>query len=606
MGIRLLRLLSSGPSKETAIIKFAEKATLIFGPSDTGKSHIFQAINYLLGSDTLPSVDLTEGQGYDVFGLEVANTLTGQLYTIVRGTAGGGESVHTGTFDDRSQDNLVKTNAGELFKQLAGVQKSVIYRKAGTTGAVTAGSLRHWCLLSETKIGQDSTVLGDNIERTTNAATLSLLITGKDDSGIQPGLSTIDKARAKGGKEAIELTIRRLSSDIPEGATLVEFRESLRRVDRVLGDMNALHLSRGAVLKSVREQIAVASNSLREAESQLAYRRGMLDRFVLLEDKYKNDLSRLIAVDESIAFFDLLDDVPCPLCGAALSPRQDASHEHAKSDELQRVSLAAEAAKIQKLQLDLALAIEAERKNIYALAEQRTDELNRLEALEAEEESQIQIAGMEFKFSPAELAERRSVLYSQISAMEEVGRLRLEAERLANLSKAKGAAIMRAFGANISKLSGRVLELLHAWGFESIQSISFDIKDYDITIDSRRRLSFGMGTRSVFMTAFAVAIMEHSLSIKAPHPGVLVIDSPLKTYYEKRKADDPSVELVTVRERFYRWLAEWNGLGQIVILENRIPSESTRAREWIEFTDDEAVGRQGFYLKPQVNNSNRT
>jgi hypothetical protein len=76
-----------------------------------------------------------------------------------------------------------------------------------------------------------------------------------------------------------------------------------------------------------------------------------------------------------------------------------------------------------------------------------------------------------------------------------------------------------------------------------------------------------------------------------------VIDSPLKTYYEKRQrnSDDPNVEFETVRERFYKWLAQWNDSGLIVILENAIPPASSRADGWIEFTDDVLQGRQGFY-----------
>jgi hypothetical protein len=603
MGIRLLRLLASGPNKQIAIIKFTEKATLIYGPSDTGKSHIFKAINYLLGSDSVPSVDLTEGQGYDVFGLEVENTKTNERYTIVRGTAGGGESVHSGTFENRSQDSILQTNAGELLKFLAGVQSNIIYRKSGTTGAVTPGSLRHWCLLSENRIGQDTTVLGDTIDRTTNAAAVSLLITGNDDSGIQPGFSSVDKERARGGKEAIELTIARLNADIPDGTALVELKESLSRVDRVLTEMDGLHLSRSSRLKITREQVSVTSQNLRHLESKLAQHSGMLERFLLLDEKYKNDLSRLVAVDEGIAFFDLLDEVPCPLCGVLLSPGMESYHNHGKSSELQRIALAAEASKIQKLQSDLTLAIASEREHIQNFALHRAEQLQRLDLLEKEEKVQIQNASEEFAHSPAEMAERRSILYSQISAFEEIDRLKAEADRLGTLSKTKAAAIARAFGDNADKLSTRILNLLHDWGFESIQSISFDTKDYDIRIDNRRRLSFGMGTRSVFMTAFAIAIMEHSLSIKAPHPGVLVIDSPLKTYYEKRKSDDPSVELVTVRDRFYKWFAGWQGEGQIVILENAIPSKSTRSEEWTEFTDDDEIGRQGFYPKAVGDNS---
>lgn len=595
MGIRLLRLLATGPGKEPAIIKFAEKSTLIFGPSDTGKSHIFKAVNYLLGSDTVPDVDLTEGEGYATFAMEVCSDKAPQVYTIVRGTGGGGESVYRGAYEEQSQENLMEIGAGEALRQLAGVERLVIYRKAGTTGNVTAGSLRHWCLLSETKIGQDSTVLGDTNERTTNAATVSLLLTGRDDSGIQPGLSNNEKERAKGGKDAVELTIRRLKADLPDHVTRVELEDALTRVDRVLAEMNQLHLFRSSKLKGTREMVAAASAELRTVENQLAQRSSVLDRFVLLDEKYRNDLSRLIAVDEGAAFFSVLDDVACPLCGSETHGK--AGHEDASAIEMQRIALAAESDKIRKLQSDLTQAIVVERSALKELMLKRSYQLAVLQALEIEEREQIQIAGTEFAQSPAEMAERRSILFAQKNALDEIDRLQAEAVRLEALSKTKVAAIVRAFGNNSRELGRRVLALLKDWGFDHLQSVEFDTQTYDIKVDGRRRLSFGMGTRSVFMTAYAIAMMEHSLSINAPHPGLLVIDSPLKTYYEKRhrNSDDPNVEFETVRERFYKWFAQWQGAGQIIILENAIPPTSSRAADWIEFTDDVAQGRQGFY-----------
>lgn len=599
MAMQLLRLYATGPGKRHAEVEFSELSTLIYGPSDTGKSHIFKALNYLLGSDTAPDNDVTEAQGYTSFALEVEGSLPDQQFTIFRGAAGGGATVHRGKLADRSDDNKTDADPGELLRLLSGVQEKIIYRKVGQTGNVTPGSLRHWSLLSETSIGSDTTFLGDTSGRTMNAATVSLLITGNDDSDVQPGTTTVDKERARGGKDAIEMTISRLSADIPEGATLIELKDSLSRVDRVFKDMNSLHLSRSSNLKATRELIGKASARLRKAEDELSHKAAMLDRFVLLDQKYHNDLQRLVAVDEGIAFFGILDEVPCPLCGTSMDAAHDANHDHSKANELQRIALAAEAEKIRRLQRDLQLAIETEKTAIGKLAENRAWYLGKLAELEKDEQQQISITQTEFNVSPEALAKRRSELYAHISALEEIEKLKAEAARLGELSKRKAAAIARAFGENQGKLEALILENLHAWGFDRVITIAFDTKNYDITINGRRRLSFGMGTRSVFMTAYAIAIMQHSLSIGAPHPGFLVIDSPLKTYYEKRnvKPDDPAVPVETVKERFYKWLMNWSGPGQLVIMENSMPPASLRSENWTEFTDDDLNGRQGFYYK---------
>nr|WP_314711554.1 hypothetical protein [uncultured Comamonas sp.] len=56
------------------------------------------------------------------------------------------------------------------------------------------------------------------------------------------------------------------------------------------------------------------------------------------------------------------------------------------------------------------------------------------------------------------------------------------------------------------------------------------------------------------------------------------------------------MSLSTVREGFYRWLSEWNGYGQVVVLENEdVPDSLTEKLRPIVFTKNPEVGRVGFY-----------
>ena len=57
------RLLLAGSNKQNAVIQFTDGINIISGVSDTGKSYIYQCINYVLCSDTLPK-DITEAQSY--------------------------------------------------------------------------------------------------------------------------------------------------------------------------------------------------------------------------------------------------------------------------------------------------------------------------------------------------------------------------------------------------------------------------------------------------------------------------------------------------------------------------------------------------------------
>jgi len=52
----------------------------------------------------------------------------------------------------------------------------------------------------------------------------------------------------------------------------------------------------------------------------------------------------------------------------------------------------------------------------------------------------------------------------------------------------------------------------------------------------------------------------------------------------------------TVTEKFYGWLAEFSGRGQVIVLENeRISAQTAEILRPIEFTGLPGVGRSGFY-----------
>lgn len=57
-----------------------------------------------------------------------------------------------------------------------------------------------------------------------------------------------------------------------------------------------------------------------------------------------------------------------------------------------------------------------------------------------------------------------------------------------------------------------------------------------------------------------------------------------------------AVPVRTVTEKFYSWLAEFSGRGQVIVLENeRIYTETADTLRPIEFTVVPGSGRTGFY-----------
>jgi len=90
--------------------------------------------------------------------------------------------------------------------------------------------------------------------------------------------------------------------------------------------------------------------------------------------------------------------------------------------------------------------------------------------------------------------------------------------------------------------------------------------------------------------------MEHALENGHPHLGVVVLDSPLKTYADPDSTEEYEVPPATVIDQFYAWLSAWSGRGQVIVLENEpIKPETAAALEPITFTRVRGKGRYGFY-----------
>ena len=82
--LRFIRFLGTG--KEPAEFKFESGLNILWGSSDTGKTFLVSAIDYMLGSGTLKDIPQRVGYDHVLLGLTVAS---GQDYTLHRSTNGG-------------------------------------------------------------------------------------------------------------------------------------------------------------------------------------------------------------------------------------------------------------------------------------------------------------------------------------------------------------------------------------------------------------------------------------------------------------------------------------------------------------------------------------
>ncbi|MFM0110781.1 hypothetical protein [Paraburkholderia nemoris] len=148
-----------------------------------------------------------------------------------------------------------------------------------------------------------------------------------------------------------------------------------------------------------------------------------LGRFALLDDKYGSDLERLVSLDEGVALFDVLESVPCPLCGTALDAHSHAAELSDAGPEQQRQAIRAEARKIEQLRRGLLVAISAESERRNALAQRTETARSMLHSAEALEKRVLTDTREEFSEDPSELALRRTELANTLRIFQDSRRL---------------------------------------------------------------------------------------------------------------------------------------------------------------------------------------
>jgi len=146
----------------------------------------------------------------------------------------------------------------------------------------------------------------------------------------------------------------------------------------------------------------------------------------------------------------------------------------------------------------------------------------------------------------------------------------------------------------LDEFSREVESILKAWQFPDAERVHFEQAMRDLVIAGKQRGSRGKGMRAITHAAFTIGLMEFCRKEGRPHPGFVVLDSPLLAYREP-EGDDDDLRGTSVQDHFYEYLAGLTN-DQTIIIENVDPPQAVRDREQsMLFTRNYQVGRFGFF-----------
>lgn len=540
-GFYLRHIVFLGPQRTPACVEFGLGLNIVYGASDTGKSFLVEAIDFMLGGRP-PLRDLPERIGYDRIQLGI-ETFTGEAYTIFRSTDGGRFRVYSGLHQDsppdgtefreladqhseRSSDNLSSFLLEKSF--LSG--KRVRRNKRGGTNSLSFRNIARLMIVTETEITDQRSPLSDGnpTADTPNFATFKLLLTGVDNSALVPSAPASSEDQTR---EAQADLLDQLIADYRQ--RLKELTASPKELEDQLGRLESGLQQRSTQLAATEadyRHLSAKRRELREKLEQARDRRAeiasLVERFALLDQHYQSDTARLRGIEETGTLFVALGQSACPLCGA------DASHQRRGIEcdgNVNAVVAAAqgEITKIDLLRTELADTVASLNQEAASFDRMIPKVETQLQEVASRLETHVSPQLIRARASYAELADKRGEVREAITmlrTLEDVERRRFDLDQVSEDQKASNIGDGDLPVPVAEKFAQKVEEILKAWHFPDANRVFFDPKARDLVIAGKPRTSRGKGLRAITRAAFTIALLDFCRAHQTPHPGIAVLD----------------------------------------------------------------------------------
>ena len=597
------RLIISGLGKQDSVIDFSDGLTFVVGPSNTGKSHVMDGIDYLFGfneSATNP-FRFEPDWGYDKFTLVVKTAEGNVILTRKLGeksikVTGTNSRINSGEYSVAARG---ANNISTVWLKLIGIDDpvKVLRSKEGKTQQLTWRGMMHLFFVNQTQIARTSSALlnpKSYTQQTPSLASLLYLITGKDASEVNtPENRQMKKARREAIIAYIDESVRRLGQKIDA----MEDEQAAAEIP----DMEAATVSVQAEIDSVQHEIDMAvseSRTLMEriyaGNSKISEYDTIRSRFAALRDQYTADMERLAFIaDADAAGSDVPIPHQCPFCNAEISINaaeplytatlQEAAHIKSHLSELNIASADIDT-KRNALAAEIQL-LETRRREIDQMISASLSP--RITALKEQLRQYTIIAqrAQEIKTIKAEKTRYEVDLFARKQELE-------ESEDRPNYD------IKTEYEFDLfRKIQEKLSEILKAIQFPGAASARLNYDTFDIEINGKLKANvMGGGFCGILNSVVLLAIREVLYEHGVHKPGILMLDSALTQLSETQYGEKANV----IRDSFIRYLLDHQESGQVIFIDQKekMPTwldEKSKCK-YHEFTKSREHGRYGLLL----------
>lgn len=597
------RLIISGLGKTDSEIDFSNGLTFVVGPSNTGKSHVMDGIDYLFGFSESPSnpFRFEHDWGYDKFTLVVKTPqgnviLTRKLCEKKISVTGTDDRINHGEYSVSSNG---ANSISSVWLKLIGINEPVqiLSSKEGKKQNLTWRGMMHLFFVNQSHIARTTSALlnpKSPTQQTASLASLLYLMTGKDASEIDtPENRQLKRARREAIIAYIDESIKHLGDKI----VVMEEEQAAASIP----DLDVATASVQAEIDSVQHEIDMAiteSRSLMEqiytGNSKISEYDTIRSRFDSLQSQYTADMERLAFIaDAEAAGTDVPTPHQCPFCNAEIAidsgeplftaTLQELAHIKSHLAEL-RIASSDIDAKRSTLSAEV-LRLEERRREIDQLISSTLSP--RISALKEQLRQYTQIAqrAQEIKTIKAEKTRYEADLYTRQRELEET-------ENRPNYD------IKAEYGFDLfQRIQDKLSEILKAIQFPGAASARLNSDTFDIEIGGKQKANImGGGFCGILNSVVLLAIREVLYEPGAHTPGILLLDSALTQLSETQYGENANV----IRDSFIKYLLDHQESGQVIFIDQKEKMPTWLGKnsqcKYHEFTKSREHGRYGLLI----------
>ena len=603
-GFKILSLSLEGKSLRPAVVNFTDGLNVITGASNTGKSFILNCIDYMFGAGEIPK-SIPEAELYESVHLTIKTNGDNKKYHLKRalhkfGVVTVSSSDDTFILQPKLDSKSNKDNISLFLLRLTGlVNKKVRTNKKNSTDNLSFRDLAHLCLIHEEKIiTEKSPIFTSRKTAETKAKSVfSLLLTNIDDSELIPiEDDKLSKAKQTAKIELLEDIIQNFSSgkDFPN---LLELKEQINRLELYYRSLENQTLPLKIKITLQEKERQKLWKNTQYLSSTLHTKKVLLERFDILGKKYKSDLERLNSTIEANTQLDGLPSTNCFFCESLPEHQKKTAVEQYDFNIIERSCLY-EIKSIEVLKKELNLTMNEVQEVIYQLNSSLDKQKLELESIESEIEDNLK---PKINKIVSDMKSTQDTIFEKKDTLKDIERLNYLNNKVVDIQNLVVTKTEPSYQNDVlinNKIEDLCKEIeyrLIEWGLFDNTRITFnyDSKIWDYIISGHERKTYGKGVRALTYTAFSLALLKYCIKKHLPHPGLVIVDSPLVVF----KEPEPDIEgkEKNIKYNFFNDILLEFKNEQVIIFENEdVPENLKSSMHIIEFTKNQNTGRYGF------------